>query len=170
MIEDKDEMALCMTDNVFEKMAARYDSEARKGLANIIVEAVREELVNSQSKSLLDYGSGTGLVSLNLKDLVDSVLLVDSSKEMTEVAKGKIAYDGITNAEVLHSDFTEEKPKLKADIVMMSLVLLHIPDTNQILQELFETLNDDGKLMIVDVDKKKRLVIRKCTMVLCMMN
>lgn len=150
-------MELCMTDNVFEKMAARYDSEERKNLANVIVQTVRKELSDSQSKSLLDYGSGTGLVSLNLTDLVESVLLVDSSKEMTEVAKGKIMRDAIANAEVLHSDFTDETPKIKADIIMMSLVLLHIPDTDKILQELFDILNEDGKLIIVDFDKKEEI-------------
>lgn len=44
-----------MTNNVFEKMAARYDSEERKDLANIIVQAVRKELSDSQSKSLLEH-------------------------------------------------------------------------------------------------------------------
>ena len=146
-----------MTNNVFEQMAKRYDSEERKNLANIIVQAVRKELSDSQSKSLLDYGSGTGLVSLNLTDLVDSILLVDSSKEMIEVAQGKITHDNIVNAKVLHSDFTEDTPKLKADIVMMSLVLLHIPDTNKILQELFDILTDDGKLIIVDFDKQEEI-------------
>ncbi|QTL52015.1 class I SAM-dependent methyltransferase [Priestia aryabhattai] len=113
-------------------------------------------LINIQIKeleSLIDYGSGTGLVSLELSDLVDSILLVDSSQQMLEVAKAKIFHKGITNSKVLCSDFTEETPEFKADIVLMSLVLLHIPDTKKILQELFDILNDNGKLIIVDFDK-----------------
>jgi 2-polyprenyl-3-methyl-5-hydroxy-6-metoxy-1,4-benzoquinol methylase len=43
----------------------------------------------------------------------------------------------------------QETPELKADIVLMSLVLLHIPDTKKILQELFNILNYDGKLTII---------------------
>ena len=35
----------------------------------------------------------------------------------------------------------------------MSLVLLHIPDTQKILNELFNTLNNGGKLIIIDFDK-----------------
>ncbi|MEC1227646.1 class I SAM-dependent DNA methyltransferase, partial [Bacillus paralicheniformis] len=117
-----------MENNVFEQMANRYDTEERIQLAKVIVDEVRPELRNSQSKSLIDYGSGTGLISLELSDLVQSILLVDSSKQMLEVAKAKISRKGIANAKVLHSDFTEETPELKADIVLMSLVLLHIPD------------------------------------------
>ncbi len=58
---------------------------------------------------------------------------------------------------VLYSDFTKGTPDLKADIVLMSLVLLHIPDTKKILQELFNILNDGGKLMIVDFDKNDHI-------------
>ncbi|WP_270180947.1 class I SAM-dependent methyltransferase [Alkalihalobacillus sp. CinArs1] len=146
-----------MEENVFEQLAKRYDTEERKELANVIVNEFREHLHNSKSKSLLDYGSGTGLVGLALVDLVDSVMLVDSSKQMLDVAEGKITRNGISNAKVLHSDFMEQTPKIKSDIVIMSLVLLHIPDTTTILQKLFTTLNDGGKLIIVDFDKNEKI-------------
>ncbi|WP_413306052.1 methyltransferase domain-containing protein [Bacillus sp. 1P10SD] len=146
-----------MENNVFEEMAKRYDTEERMELAKVIVKEVRSELLNSKSKSLMDYGSGTGLVSLELTDLVDSILLVDSSEQMLEVAKAKISHKGITNAKVLYSDFTQGTPELKADIVLMSLVLLHIPDTKKILQELFNILNDGGKLIIIDFDKNDKI-------------
>jgi ubiquinone/menaquinone biosynthesis C-methylase UbiE len=148
---------LNMENNVFEEMAKRYDTEERIELAKVIAKKVRTELKNSKSKSLIDYGSGTGLVSLELSDLVDSVLLVDSSKQMLEVAEVKIARKGITNSKVLYSDFTQETPEHKADIVLMSLVLLHIPDTKKILKELFNILNNDGKLIIVDFDKNQKI-------------
>lgn len=146
-----------MENNVFEQMAKRYDTEERIELAKILVKEVRPELRNSKSKSLIDYGSGTGLVGLELSDLVDSILLVDSSKQMLEVANAKISHKGILNSKVLYSDFTQETTELKADIVLMSLVLLHIPDTKKILQGLFNILNDDGKLIIIDFDKNDEI-------------
>ena len=146
-----------MENNVFEQLAKRYDTEERIELAKVVVEAVKPVLQDSQSKSLLDYGSGTGLVSLELRDLVDSILLVDSSEQMLEVAKAKIEHSGVPNLQVLYSDFTEGTPELKADIVLMSLVLLHIPDTKMILQKLFNILNKDGKLIIVDFDKNEQV-------------
>ncbi|WP_077212715.1 class I SAM-dependent methyltransferase [Bacillus dakarensis] len=146
-----------MENNVFEQIAKRYDTEERIELAKVIVKEVRSELSNCTSKSLIDYGSGTGLVSLELSDLVESILLVDSSKQMLDVAAAKISHRGITNSKVLYSDFTQETPELKADIVLMSLVLLHIPDTKKILQELFHILNNDGKLIIVDFDKNDKI-------------
>ncbi|WP_175615565.1 class I SAM-dependent methyltransferase [Piscibacillus halophilus] len=146
-----------MENNVFEQLAKKYDTEDRVELAKVIVDEVRLELNNSQSKSLIDYGSGTGLISLELSDLVDHIMLIDSSKQMTEVAESKISQRGITNAKVLYSDFTQETPEYKADIVLMSLVLLHIPDTKNILEEMFNILNHGGKLIIVDFDKNDQI-------------
>lgn len=146
-----------MEQNVFEEMANRYDTDERKELAQIVVEEVKKELQDSQSKSLIDYGSGTGLVGLELADMVESVLLIDSSEQMLEVAKEKITQRAIPNADVLHSDFTQGTPDVKADIILMSLVLLHIPDTRKILQEMFTILNDGGKLIIVDFDKNEEI-------------
>ncbi|WP_042224300.1 class I SAM-dependent methyltransferase [Oceanobacillus manasiensis] len=146
-----------MEENVFEQMAKRYDTEDRKELANVIVKEIKPVLQNSKSKSLLDYGSGTGLVSLELADLVDSVLLVDASKQMTDVAQAKINNRGINNAKAIYSDFTQETPALKADIVLMSLVLLHVPDTEKILKQLYNILNNGGKLIIVDFDKNEKI-------------
>ena len=117
------------------------ETKKRMELARVIVEEVRPELSGSESKALIDYGSGTGLISLELSDLVDSILLIYSSEQMLEVAKAKIFQKGITNSKVLYADFTEETPELKADIVLMSLVLLHIPDTKKILEEMFNVLN-----------------------------
>ncbi|KAB8135735.1 class I SAM-dependent methyltransferase [Gracilibacillus oryzae] len=146
-----------MEENVFEQLAKRYDTEERKELAKIIVNEVRTKLQNSKSCSLLDYGCGTGLVSLELADLVDSLLLVDSSEQMLEVAKAKIARQKINNADVLYADFTQEAPEIKSDIIIMSLVLLHIPDTNKILQMLYSILNNGGKLIIIDFDKNDKI-------------
>ncbi|KGR74285.1 class I SAM-dependent DNA methyltransferase [Ureibacillus sinduriensis] len=146
-----------MENNVFEQMAKRYDTDQRIDLAKVIVKEVRQKLQNSRLGSLIDYGSGTGLVGLEVTDLVDSVLLVDSSKQMLEVAQAKINQLGITNAKVLHSDFTQATPALKADIILVSLVLLHIPDTKTILQQLYNILNSDGMLIIIDFDKNNQI-------------
>lgn len=147
-----------MEKNVFEQMAHRYDSEDRIELANIVLKEVKPELVNSETKTLVDYGSGTGLIGLALTDLVKSVVLVDSSKQMVEVVEAKVAQRGITNVSVLNADFIQETPfGINADIVLMSLVLLHIPETEKILRVLYEILNTGGKLIIVDFDKDETI-------------
>ncbi|WP_080844848.1 class I SAM-dependent methyltransferase [Cytobacillus gottheilii] len=147
-----------MEENVFEQIANKYDTAERMEMAKIITNEVKDALQNSHTKSLIDYGSGTGLVGLELAPLVKSILLVDSSQKMLDVAQAKITQKGISNASTFYSDFTQEMPDdIKADIVVMSLVLLHIPNTREILQSLFNILNDEGKLIIVDFDKNDKI-------------
>lgn len=142
-----------MENNIFDQIAKKYDSKQQIELAEIIIEEVRPKLQDSKTKTLIDYGSGTGLIGLKLTDLVDSVVLVDSSKQMLEIAEDKISRMQTTNANVVCSDFTKETPNFKADIILVSLVLLHIPDTKEILQKLFNILNDGGELIIIDFDE-----------------
>lgn len=146
-----------MENNVFEQMAKKYDNEERIALAKVIVQEVKPELAGCTGQSMLDYGSGTGLVSLAVADSVGSLLLVDSSRQMLKVAEGKIAQQGITNAKVLYADFTKDLPQLQADVILVSLVLLHIPDTAAILQRLFHILNEGGKLLVVDFDTNEKV-------------
>lgn len=146
-----------MDNNVFEQIAKRYDSEKTKALAKVIVKEVRQHISNGKLKTLIDYGSGTGLIGLGLADLVDSVLLVDSSEQMLAVAKEKIAQRKMINAKVMCADFTKEPSEMKADIILMSLVLLHIPDTKLILSALYDALNVGGKLVIVDFDENDQV-------------
>lgn len=146
-----------MTDNIFEQMEKRYDTPDRIELANIILEQIKPEFQNTQTSTLLDYGSGTGLISLELSSLVNSVVLVDSSEQMLEVAEAKINSQKIKNAEVLNVDFTKEVPAVQVDIILISLVLLHVPNTNLLLENLYSILNPGGKLIIIDFDKNEKV-------------
>lgn len=133
------------------------ETEKRMELANAIIEKVRPVLQDSKSKKLVDYGGGTGLISLELTDLVGSILLVDVSEQALQGTTDKIVERGIPNVKVLCSDFTQDTPDLEADIILLSLVLLHIPDTKLILQKLFSILSDGGQLIIVDFDKNDKV-------------
>lgn len=142
-----------MEENVFETIAKKYDSTERIELANIIAHKVREELAQAKEKTLIDYGSGTGLIGLQIADSVKNAILVDSSENMVEIINDKVAASNIQNVQTFVADFTKDTMDIKADIVLVSIVLLHIPDTKIILEKLYKTLQTDGKLIIIDFDK-----------------
>ncbi|WP_347861085.1 class I SAM-dependent methyltransferase [Salimicrobium sp. PL1-032A] len=146
-----------MNDDIFEQLAKSYDTPERVEVAEIILEKVRRELEGAEGKRLIDYGSGTGLIGLGLSDLVESVLLVDASEQMSKMAEAKIERDGMQKAKTLVADFTKEDPGINADIILVSLVLLHIPDTKRILQSFSRVLGDGGELIIVDFDKNENV-------------
>ncbi len=150
------------TNNVWEEMAARYDTAERTGIANRIARAVRDELKDTKEKTALDYGCGTGLVGLQLVGLFESMLLVDPSAQMVEQVQRKIDAGHIQGAATLCCDFLEKTPDaLQVDYVIMSQVLLHIKDTRLILSKLYPILKPDGHLLIVDFDKNNAVVSDK---------
>ncbi len=146
-----------MENNLFDQIANKYDTKERKELAKIIVNAIQMELKESKDKSLLDYGSGTGLVGLEFSSLVDTVLLIDSSEQMLEIAREKIIRANIGNVNIICSDFMETTSNIAVDIILVSLVLLHIPDVGEILRHFYSVLNKNGKLIIVDFDKNENV-------------
>ncbi|MFZ4453618.1 class I SAM-dependent methyltransferase [Salibacterium aidingense] len=142
-----------MEGSTFDQMAKQYDTPEQIELSEIIGKQIKQELPDSRSKDVLEYGGGTGLVGLQLTDMVRSVKLVDSSRQMLDMTQEKISRRSLSNAEVQYADFTKETPELEADIIIMSLVLHHIHDTASILRELFHVLRPGGRLLIVDFDK-----------------
>lgn len=145
-----------MNENVFNNMANNYDTDSRKQLSDIIRLEISKYIPDNCSNSiLLDYGGGTGLVSLPIAEIFKNVIIADTSKSMLEVALSKINSGNISNASVSLVDDTILLPN--ADIVIISLVLIHIPNTGAILKKIYEILNPNGKIIIVDFDKNEKV-------------
>lgn len=143
----------------FDLIAKRYDTEERIQGANIIADKLRTYIQNSAEKTAIDYGCGTGLVGLQLTDLFQSVLFIDSSGPMIEQLDQKIKAAGIENARTLCCDLAQaEQSGLQADYIILSQVLLHIKDTEVILSRLFHLLNTGGHLLIVDFNKEESII------------
>lgn len=145
-------------NDIWARMAARYDTEVRGAVARRIVQAVRQELSDTAGKTAMDFGCGTGLIGLGLVDLFASMLFVDTSPEMIEQVQSKLEVGRIGNAAALCRDFLADPPRAPmADTIITAQVLLHIPDTRQVLGRLYDALHTDGQLFIVDFDKNEQV-------------
>lgn len=147
------------TRDIFEQMALRYDTEERKNIAHTVAQKVSSELTDTQNLSALDYGCGTGLLGLELVDMFKTMLFVDTSAQMLAQVERKIEKAQISTASTLCSDFCMEPPSnVKADYMLMSQVLLHVKDYVLLLNRLYDMLNRDGHLIVVDFDLNERIV------------
>ncbi|TGL71718.1 class I SAM-dependent methyltransferase [Leptospira levettii] len=146
-----------MEQSVFEHMAKQYDTNDRIQLAKQILGKLEPFLHNTIESSLLDFGCGTGLLGIPLCSHYKQVILCDDSPSMLEVSNFKIISQGIKNAHTMFpSDLVLDKT-LFVDNILMSLVLLHIPDSQSILKILYDHLNPNGKLYIVDFCKNEKV-------------
>ncbi len=144
--------------NIWENMAQNYDRQDRIEVANIITEEIINHLDNTRDKRLLDFGCGTGLVGLNLINYFSEVILGDTSKSMLDIVDKKIKDGNIKRAKTLFLNLDNETiSNFKIDYIIVSQVLLHIPDTKEILKSLYHLLNNNGRLLIIDFDKNNNI-------------
>lgn len=152
-----------MNEKIFNEMAKRYDNEERRHLAGVILNELKQHLGETEDKVLLDYGAGTGLLGLELTGSFQKVHAADVSSEMVKVLKEKIALGNIENAEAHEMNLLESDTVIKADIIIMSLVLLHVKNHQKLIQKLYDTLADGGEAYIVDFDKNDKVTHPKVT-------
>jgi 2-polyprenyl-3-methyl-5-hydroxy-6-metoxy-1,4-benzoquinol methylase len=143
--------------------AAHFDSKARQWDENPvfrerglkIAEAIRMAVPLHRDMSALDYGCGTGLLSFPLKDELGAILMADSSGGMLEVVREKIAAQGVTNMTTLQLDLLADPPPAQRfDLIVTSMTLHHVPDTDSILRVFHDLLNPGGYLCIADLDQE----------------
>lgn len=146
---------------LFNKMAKNYDSDERIFVTNLISAKIAEELSsddNLKSKTMLDFGCGTGLVGLNLVEQVKHLTFLDGSEQMIAIVNQKIEQLAIKNANSIVADSENNDLNIqnqKFDYIIIVQVLLHIPNTDQIISQLASLLNENGKLIIVDFNKNE---------------
>lgn len=146
--------------NIFNKIADHYDSPKQIQLADIITKEVQKELIgiNTSEKIALDYGCGTGLISLPLAEKFKELQLVDPAEAMLKIVNRKIEATGLKNTHVIADYFADgSNTVVKADVIIVSLVLLHVPNTEKVLQDLYNRLNPQGTILIVDFDKNEKI-------------
>ena len=143
----------------FEMIATTYDTSERIQLAKVSSDAIREYVVDATNKNAIDFGCGTGLVGMDLLNDFHSVLFLDTSQNMINQIRQKISGFDIQNADTLCFNFEKKaQSDLHVDYIFMAQVLLHIHDVEFVLSRLFDVLNEDGHLLIVDFDKNEKVV------------
>lgn len=143
----------------FEMIANMYDTPERIQIAKVSSDAIRNFLVETNSKNAIDFGCGTGLVGMNLLNEFKSMLFLDTSQNMINQIKQKITNFNIQNVDTLCFDIEKDSlSDIHADYIFMAQVLLHIHDVKLVLSRLFDALNEGGHLLIVDFNKNEKIV------------
>ncbi len=138
----------------FDKEAAQWDANpGRVKLANEIANAIIKEARPSRTMDVLDFGCGTGLVTLRLQPFVRTILGVDSSSGMLGVLKGKIRAQEIANARTRFIDFEKgDSVEGRFHLLVSSMTLHHVPDTAGLFKQWHELLLPGGRVCFADLD------------------
>lgn len=138
----------------FDRAAAEWDNNpTRVALARAVVDTIRATVPLRAEMQALDFGAGTGLVTLGLFASVSSITAVDASGEMLRVLDEKLHSLRIGNVHTLQCDISRAPlPVNQFDLVVSSMVLHHLPDVAPVLQRLRPCLRPGGWIALADLD------------------
>ncbi len=138
----------------FDKEAAAWDENpGRVKLANDVADAIIREARPTSVMDALDYGCGTGLVTLRLQPLVRSIIGADSSPGMLGMLEAKTKKRQLTNVRTSLVDF-EHGGILSGQfhLIVSSMTLHHVRDTALLFKQWCELLLPGGALAVADLD------------------
>jgi len=138
----------------FDKEAAVWDENpARIKLAHDIGSAISDHVPLDTAMNVLDFGCGTGLLTLRLAPLVGSVTGVDSSRGMLEVLEAKIAAQNAANVRALLIDLDAGDTLTgNYDVITSSMTFHHMEKIASVLNQFHRCLVPGGYLCIADLD------------------
>lgn len=140
----------------FDTEAAKWDDNpGRVKVADGIARAIIREVGLTPDMDVLDFGCGTGLVTLALLPFVRSVTGVDSSQGMLDVLNRKIAERGLSNINTRYLDLHQGGVLSGLyHLAVSSMTLHHIREVGPLLKQFYQIIRPSGRLCIADLDEE----------------
>lgn len=138
----------------FDAVASTWDEEPRRvKLAADIGAAIKDAVPLSADWDGMDYGCGTGLLTLDLAPTLHSMVGVDSSQGMVDRLTAKCSAAGIQNTRAICSNLEQgELPVGPFHLVTSAMTLHHIPEIVPLLTSLRGLLHPGGWVALADLE------------------
>ncbi|WP_338359111.1 class I SAM-dependent methyltransferase [Yeosuana marina] len=136
----------------FSEKAKDYDTHKPRTVnVENIAKGILKESFFSKDMSIMDFGSGTGLLLTEVAPYVKKISAVDISASMNEVLKSK--KDIIEcELELIETDLTKEAFNKTFDAIISSMTIHHIKNVLELFRKFYSLLNKNGFIAIADLD------------------
>jgi len=141
---------------LFDLAAATWDRKPeRVRLAEDIAAAMVATLPLSPDTDVLDFGCGTGLLTLALQPYVRTVTGADLSSNMVEVLQGKVRERELKNVRTVHLG-PEGAIALGGcfHLIVSAMTFHHIHDIPALLRQFHEILLPGGQICVADLEEE----------------
>ncbi|MCF7668661.1 MAG: class I SAM-dependent methyltransferase [Verrucomicrobia bacterium] len=139
----------------FDKAAVYWDEKpGRIEMTNAVADAIAAHVELDPGMKVLDFGCGTGLVSMHIAPHVQTVYAADTSREMLNVLETKIATLDVANIKTMHLENTGI-PSFHVgqfDLIITSMVLHHIASISPLLCHFVSWTRRGGHIAIADLE------------------
>ena len=139
--------------NEFDIKAAEWDkNQMHWERSAAIASEIKRIIPLKPEYSAMEYGAGTGILSMMLKDDLRDILLIDNSGEMIKQSEERIRNSGSKNLrarffDLEHNDLQGEN----FDLIYTQMVLHHVTNVQSIFRRFSGLLNPGGYLAIADL-------------------
>ena len=144
-----------MPTSRFDEAAATWDEQpTRIALTRDIATTILAQVPVHAAMTVVDYGCGTGLLTMALQSAVGRVVGVDTSAGMLAKLQEKLQATGVTNVEARALDLSTQAPPddLHPDLIVSAMTLHHIAELPNLLRALSQWLRPGGYLALADLD------------------
>lgn len=138
----------------FDLEAANWDANpARRRLAADVRQQIEQSVGLHPQRRVLDFGCGTGLLSLPWSTRIGTLTGADNSTGMLDIFVAKARKLGLNNVETLHIDLDAALALPgRFDLIVSSMTLHHIRAIEPLLARLYAALLPAGQLCLADLD------------------
>ena len=136
----------------FDRWADKWDvNTAYVDRNRAIADGMRDMISDLKGMRALDYGTGTGLLTMALVEDLESVVAIDVSDGMLDVLREKVRQlPSITlrKHDLSQKDLDEEP----FDLIYSAMTLHHVEHISPVLKRCFQMLKSGGYLAIADLE------------------
>jgi len=135
----------------FENKSKTYNKDSKR-VRNVqtIANGIIDKISYSKDMHIMDFGSGTGLLSIEIAPYVGKITGIDMSKSMNEelqANKDLVACD----LEILELDLSKSDIDKKFHGIISSMTLHHVEDIVELFKKFHSMLNEGGTIALSDL-------------------
>jgi len=136
----------------FAHKAKDYEKETRR-VDNVknIANGILKKLAFTKEMNIMDFGSGTGLLTSQVSPYVQKITCIDMSKSMNDVLRGKVD-DYPCELEILELNLTTTLLIEKFDSIISSMTIHHVKDIKELFHKFYNMLNVGGTIGLADLE------------------
>lgn len=146
----------------FDRVAPEYDATRTQCYGDDLRDLLLKKVQVDKKMVVADIGSGTGYLTKALAHRVKKVISVDNSQEMLNIASREMEREGIENVDFIRGEAQDiPLPENHVDLVFANLLLHHLGDPIEALQEFQRILKPGGQVIITDVEEHTHDWVKK---------
>ncbi|HEX7324376.1 MAG TPA: class I SAM-dependent methyltransferase [Rhodanobacteraceae bacterium] len=137
----------------FNSVASEWEDDPKRvRMGQEVGRAMRAALDLSGREKALEFGAGTGLVTLAMAPQLARVTAMDASAGMLAVLHGKCERGRLEHVDVVEGVVPAQLPDAQFDLIYSSMTLHHVEDVPGLLRQLASHVVAGGQIALADLD------------------